>query len=168
MKWRIMKDWSPVRGMKHIVIRDGQLFTATPCYGMHEPWWVVMGMAGEIDPVVMRETDQWCLLAEFIKEVTPVKESEEQAEEALDAERRKFISEYELEQKRLEFVEWQRTPHFRIDDLDFETIQKFINDCPMSMLPALVSCSVKAAKRAGCFKSDLAEIRFVCTAIEEE
>lgn len=46
---------------KYIVRRDGILFTATPCYGMHEPWWVVrvMGEKYEADPEPMLETDEW-------------------------------------------------------------------------------------------------------------
>ena len=78
------------------------------------------------------------------------------------------IPEHELEKKRIEFVEWQNSEHFRIDDVDYETVEKFIADCGMTMVPALLSCAAKAAKRTGCFKSDLAPIRFVATAIEEE
>lgn len=78
------------------------------------------------------------------------------------------IPEHELEKKRIEFVEWQNSPNFNIDDVEYETVEKFIADCGMTMIPALLSCAAKAAKRTGCFKSDLAAIRFVATAIEEE
>jgi hypothetical protein len=36
------------------------------------------------------------------------------------------------------------------------------------MVPALVSATVKAAIRVGCFRNHLAAIRFVATAMEEE
>lgn len=78
------------------------------------------------------------------------------------------LDEVDLEQKRLEFVEWQRTEHFSIDDVDYETVEKFIAECGDTMVPALVSAAVKAAVRVGCFQSDLAAMRFVATAIEEE
>ena len=78
------------------------------------------------------------------------------------------IPEHELEKKRLEFVEFQRTKGFRIDDVEYETVERFITECGMTMVPALLSCAAKAAKRTGCFRSDLAAIRFVATAIEEE
>lgn len=83
------------------------------------------------------------------------------------AESRKFI-EHELEKKRIEFVEWQRSECFSIDDLDYETVEKFIAECGRTMVPAIVSAAVKAAVRAGCFSNDLAAIRFVATAMEEE
>lgn len=84
------------------------------------------------------------------------------------AESRKFVEEHDLEQKRIEFVEWQRSERFSIDDLDYETVEKFILQCGETMVPALVSASVKAAVRAKCFRNDLAAIRFVATAMEEE
>lgn len=80
----------------------------------------------------------------------------------------KTIPEHELEKKRLEFVEWQKSKLFQIDDVDYETVEKFIETCGMTMVPALLSCVAKAAKRTNCFNSDLAAIRFVCIAIEEE
>lgn len=79
-----------------------------------------------------------------------------------------FIPEHELEKKRLEFVEWQRSERFDIDDVDFETVEKFIESCDSTMIPAIVSAAVKAAVRTGCFRNDLAAIRFVATAMEEE
>lgn len=79
----------------------------------------------------------------------------------------KRLKEHELEKKRLEFVEWQRSEQFSVDDLDYETIEKFIAECGDTMVPAIVSCAVKAAKRTGCFRSDLAAIRFIATAMEE-
>ena len=80
------------------------------------------------------------------------------------------IPEHELEQKRLEYVEWKRSrsERFDIDDVDYETVEKFIESCSETMVPAIVSAAVKAAVRAGCFRNDLAAIRFVATAMEEE
>lgn len=80
----------------------------------------------------------------------------------------KEIPEHELELKRLQFVEWQQSRHFQVDDLEYETVERFISECGMTMIPAIISAAAKAAKRAGCFRSDLAAIRFVATAIEEE
>jgi len=79
-----------------------------------------------------------------------------------------MTNEYELEQKRLEFVEWQRSARFSIDDVDYETVEKFIAECGPTMIPALVSAAVKAAVRVGCFRNDLAALRFIATAMEEE
>ncbi len=76
--------------------------------------------------------------------------------------------EYDLEQKRLEFVEWQRSERFSIDDVDYETVEKFICECGETMVPALVSAAVKAAVRVGCFRNDFAAMRFIATAMEEE
>lgn len=78
------------------------------------------------------------------------------------------IKEHELEKKRLEFVEWQQSEHFDVDDVDYETVEKFIASCGQTMVPALVSAAVKASVRVGCFRNDLAAMRFVATAMEEE
>jgi len=51
---------------KYIVLRKGFIFTATPCYGMHEPWWVVKTMEGEADPVGMLPDDEWWPLDKFM------------------------------------------------------------------------------------------------------
>lgn len=50
----------------HIVLRRTELFTATPCYGMHDPWWVVKLLDGhEADPVPMKEDDYWWPLCDM-------------------------------------------------------------------------------------------------------
>ena len=51
----------PPRHQKFVVRRDGAYFTATPCYGMHDPWWVVriMGNRHEAEPEPMRDGDEW-------------------------------------------------------------------------------------------------------------
>lgn len=78
------------------------------------------------------------------------------------------ILEHELEKKRLEFVEFQNSPHFRFDDLEYESVKKFIEGCGITMIPAILSLAAKSAKQKGCFKNDLAAIRFVATAMEEQ
>ena len=56
----------PPPHQQYLVARDGMFFTATPCYGMHNPWWVVRTMAeswpNEADPVPMKPTDLWRVL----------------------------------------------------------------------------------------------------------
>lgn len=42
-----------------VVNRRGWYFTATPCYGMHVPWWVVKTMGSEAEPVPMLDDDEW-------------------------------------------------------------------------------------------------------------
>jgi len=56
----------PAPHAKYLVCREGKLFTATPCYGMHTPWWVsgIMtnedgGQHGEATPCRMRDSDEW-------------------------------------------------------------------------------------------------------------
>lgn len=78
------------------------------------------------------------------------------------------IPEHELEKKRLEFVEWQRSERFDIDDVDYETVERFIESCSETMVPAIVSAAVQAAVRTGCFRNNLAAIRFIATAMEEQ
>ena len=78
------------------------------------------------------------------------------------------MEEHELEKKRVEFVEWQQHEHFDVDDLDYETVEKFIETCSQTMVPAIVSAAVKAAVRVGCFRNDLSAMRFIATAMEEE
>ncbi len=91
------------------------------------------------------------------------RERSEKLREAIE-----HVEERELELKRLEFVEWQQSEHFDVDDVDYETVEKFIETCGQTMVPAIVSAAVKAAKRTGCFRSDLAAMRFIATAMEEE
>ena len=55
---------------KYIVERNGIIFTATPCYGLHSPWWVVrvMGKEYEAPPEPMLDGDMWISLSTFMKE----------------------------------------------------------------------------------------------------
>ena len=67
--WRLMFEERPAPHAKYLVRRGGYVFTATPCYGLHAPWWVVMTMDGEVDPEPMNDQDEW----------KPLVESEEQS-----------------------------------------------------------------------------------------
>jgi hypothetical protein len=63
-----ISDQQPEPHAKYVVARDGCFFTATPCYGLHKPWWVVRTMGihnEEADPVEFREDDEWVPLADF-------------------------------------------------------------------------------------------------------
>lgn len=59
-EWRTVAGSQPPPHAKYLVKRDGVLYTATPCYGMHSPWWVgrVLG-AHESEPTGMRPDDEW-------------------------------------------------------------------------------------------------------------
>lgn len=48
----------------------------------------------------------------------------------------------------------------RNSQIDFESVEAFINDAGITMVPALVAAVAKAAKRVGCFQSDDAAVRF--------
>lgn len=58
----------PFAHSRYVVVRDGVFFTATPCYGMHKPCWVVRVMSDryEDEPVPMLETDEWYPLGDFV------------------------------------------------------------------------------------------------------
>lgn len=67
--WTQVKDESPRPHSKYTVRRDGFVHTATPCYGMHDPWWVPISMHGhEIAAVTMRPTDEWSACEQKVKE----------------------------------------------------------------------------------------------------
>lgn len=57
-----VKDEHPPSHAKYLVKRSGRFFTATPCYGLHVPWWVVCTMESEAEPVPMQDTDEWWTL----------------------------------------------------------------------------------------------------------
>jgi len=44
---------------RYLVKRGHYTFVATPCYGMHAPWWVPMKHDGELEPISMESTDKW-------------------------------------------------------------------------------------------------------------
>ena len=45
--WKEVHRSYPSPHARYLVIRNGTVFTATPCYGLHDPWWVVKTMEGE-------------------------------------------------------------------------------------------------------------------------
>lgn len=68
-----MTDWirvanaKPKPHAKYLVRRGGFIHTATPCYGLHPPWWVPMAITGmEYEPVIMSDTDEWQFLSVLI------------------------------------------------------------------------------------------------------
>lgn len=71
-EWHKVADKQPRPHARYLVRRDGATHTATPCYGMHAPWWVPMGINGrEYDPVDMRDTDEWQPVIADHREVKP-------------------------------------------------------------------------------------------------
>jgi|WetSurSiteA1Bulk_404760.scaffolds.fasta_scaffold02782_12 hypothetical protein len=64
-----ISDSHPAPHRKYVVKRDNIIFTATPCYGLHEPWWVIriMGDKYEAPPEPMLNDDSWVLLDDFLK-----------------------------------------------------------------------------------------------------
>lgn len=58
--WRTVLSAMPAPHAKYQVKRNGSVHTATPCYGMHAPWWVPTSITGaECEPVTMLDTDEW-------------------------------------------------------------------------------------------------------------
>ncbi len=57
--WTLVSLAAPPPHRKYIVGRNHQKFIATPCYGMHEPWWVPTTPTGESEPIKMEYTDRW-------------------------------------------------------------------------------------------------------------
>lgn len=58
--WSKVADAKPRPHARYTVRRDGNTHTATPCYGMHAPWWVPVSIDGvEYDPTTMLDTDEW-------------------------------------------------------------------------------------------------------------
>lgn len=57
-----LPDLYPPPHRRYMVRRGGVVVTATPCYGMHNPWWVVMTLETEVAPVAMRDGDTWEVL----------------------------------------------------------------------------------------------------------
>lgn len=59
-----VQDQHPPPHRRYLVYRSGLHFVATPCYGMHLPWWVPMTPAGELPPIDMKPTDEWVVIAQ--------------------------------------------------------------------------------------------------------
>jgi hypothetical protein len=59
------REWHtghPPPHAKYIVRRGLAHFIATPCYGMHAPWWVPSNPDGESPPIDMEDGDAWAAL----------------------------------------------------------------------------------------------------------
>ena len=52
----------PAPHRRYVVKRGDLTVTATPCYGMHNPWWVVCTFEREVDPVPMQDGDEWTVI----------------------------------------------------------------------------------------------------------
>jgi hypothetical protein len=52
---------------RYVVERDGHHFIATPCYGMHHPWWVPATPNGESEPIPIIGTDRWVPLDSLLR-----------------------------------------------------------------------------------------------------
>lgn len=59
----------PEPHQRYLVGRGSHYFIATPCYGLHEPWWVPSTPTGESEPIPMQDTDWWVPLAEILRKV---------------------------------------------------------------------------------------------------
>lgn len=70
-EWTKVGDLHPSPHAQYLVRREGVIHTATPCYGMHAPWWVQKVMNGmfssgatfsptvENEPIAMLDGDEW-------------------------------------------------------------------------------------------------------------
>jgi len=66
----------PDRHARYLVLRRGHVFTATPCYGMHAPWWVPQLLVDdeqnrEGEPVPMLEPEQWIPVPPGVSRLAP-------------------------------------------------------------------------------------------------
>lgn len=62
--WMTVAAGKPRPHSRYLVRRQVRgaitISTATPCYGMHEPWWVQLKMDGtNADPINMQDGDEW-------------------------------------------------------------------------------------------------------------
>lgn len=59
--WCFVKDRHPQPHSVYRVCRDGRMFDATPCYGLHNPWWVPRNgfTRQESEPIDMVDEDRW-------------------------------------------------------------------------------------------------------------
>lgn len=63
--WVKVSEQHPKPHARYLVCRDGVLMTATPCYGLHHPWWVVRVQQEhslvELPPIAMLDNDEWTI-----------------------------------------------------------------------------------------------------------
>ena len=64
--WQRVGDKKPPPHDRYRVCRDEKLFDATPCYGLHHPWWVPRNgfTLAESEPINMHDDDCWRPLPE--------------------------------------------------------------------------------------------------------
>ena len=66
LRWTAVSEQHPAPHAKYLVRRDRWRFVATPCYGMHAPWWVPATCGDlslqESEPIGMVVTDEWVAL----------------------------------------------------------------------------------------------------------
>lgn len=60
-----VKDKHPPPHATYLVEKNNYYFVATPCYGMHSPWWIPMTHDKELDPIQILEIDAWISLEEI-------------------------------------------------------------------------------------------------------
>jgi len=63
-----VEEQSPDPHEKYLVLRNGVFFTATPCYGLHTPFWVVTGWDGKENVCGnnMQNTDKYIKLEKLL------------------------------------------------------------------------------------------------------
>lgn len=61
--WQSVKTKHPAPHARYLLRRNGVIFTVTPCYGMHAPWWVIKTLEGEAEPIHFADTDEWSVLS---------------------------------------------------------------------------------------------------------
>lgn len=69
---------------RYLVARGGYQFVATPCYGMHSPWWVAMVTDAEVHPVAMASGDTWIALATVARQAEQIERLEKLVAERED------------------------------------------------------------------------------------
>ncbi len=57
--WMSVDAQYPPASARYFVWRNSEVFTATPCYGMHHPWWVPRLLRKEYPPIDMLGSDRW-------------------------------------------------------------------------------------------------------------
>lgn len=64
-EWKKASEQHPAPHAQYQMRRDGMVYTVTPCYGMHAPWWVGRVLGGhESEPVRIEPTDEWMPLTQ--------------------------------------------------------------------------------------------------------
>jgi len=63
MNFMLVSETYPTPHRRYLVKRGYYHFVATPCYGMHDPWWNPMGPDGEDNTgnslIIIEKTDKY-------------------------------------------------------------------------------------------------------------